>query len=81
MKHKENLILMERYHYFVSSYRQFGFNCKSLSELKSDESEADGALVTVLEVLKRIHSMFFNPVCHVSVFINFLLHSWPAHLY
>lgn len=61
VKHKENLILMERYHYFVSSYRQFGFNCKSLSELRSDESEPDGALVTVLEVLKRIHSMFFNP--------------------
>ncbi|XP_017225547.1 RNA polymerase II C-terminal domain phosphatase-like 4 [Daucus carota subsp. sativus] len=60
-KHKENLILMERYHYFVSSYRQFGFNCKSRSELKCDESEEDGALATVLEVLKRVHSIFFDP--------------------
>ncbi|KAK1365235.1 Protein-serine/threonine phosphatase [Heracleum sosnowskyi] len=59
-KHKENLILMERYHYFVSSYRQFGFNCKSRSELKCDESEDDGALATVLEVLKRVHSIFFD---------------------
>lgn len=60
-KHKDNLILMERYHFFSSSYHQHGFNCKSLSELKSDESEPDGALSTVLKVLKRIHSMFFDP--------------------
>lgn len=53
---------MERYHFFASSCRQFGFNCKSLSELKSDESEPDGALATVLKVLQRIHSMFFDPV-------------------
>ncbi|XP_021858055.2 RNA polymerase II C-terminal domain phosphatase-like 4 isoform X3 [Spinacia oleracea] len=60
-RHKDNLILMERYHYFSSSCRQFGFNCKSLSELKGDENEADGALATVLGVLKKIHSNFFNP--------------------
>ncbi|KAG7037160.1 RNA polymerase II C-terminal domain phosphatase-like 4 [Cucurbita argyrosperma subsp. argyrosperma] len=52
-KHKENLILMERYHFFASSCHQFGFNCKSLSELKSDESETDGALATILKVLKQ----------------------------
>lgn len=57
---------MERYHFFASSCRQFGFSCQSLSQLKSDESEADGALATVLEVLKRIHNMFFDPVCPVS---------------
>ncbi|XP_059635564.1 RNA polymerase II C-terminal domain phosphatase-like 4 isoform X2 [Cornus florida] len=61
VKHKDNLILMERYHFFASSCRQFGFNSKSLSELKSDENEADGALSTVLKVLKRVHSMFFDP--------------------
>ncbi|GAB4852999.1 RNA polymerase II C-terminal domain phosphatase-like 4 [Ancistrocladus abbreviatus] len=33
-KHKDNLILMERYHFFSSSCRQFEFSCKSLSELK-----------------------------------------------
>ncbi|XP_008242970.1 PREDICTED: RNA polymerase II C-terminal domain phosphatase-like 4 isoform X1 [Prunus mume] len=58
-KHKDNLILMERYHFFRSSCHQFGFHCKSLSELKSDESEPEGALATVLEVLKRTHNMFF----------------------
>ncbi|KAJ9563703.1 hypothetical protein OSB04_008863 [Centaurea solstitialis] len=61
VKHKGNLILMERYHFFASSCKQFGYRCKSLSELKNDESEEDGALVTVLQVLKRIHSMFFDP--------------------
>ncbi|WCJ29131.1 RNA polymerase II C-terminal domain phosphatase-like 4 [Euphorbia peplus] len=59
-KHKENLILMERYHFFHSSCRQFGFNCKSLSELKSDESDSDGALARVLQVLRKIHHMFFD---------------------
>ncbi|KAM7490376.1 hypothetical protein LguiA_033297 [Lonicera macranthoides] len=60
VKHKENLILMERYHFFASSCRQFGFSCQSLSQLKSDESEADGALATVLKVLKRVHNRFFD---------------------
>ncbi|KAJ7955625.1 RNA polymerase II C-terminal domain phosphatase-like 4 [Quillaja saponaria] len=58
--HTENLILMERYHFFSSSCHQFGFNCKSLAELKSDESELDGALATILKVLKRMHNMFFD---------------------
>ncbi|XP_065877752.1 RNA polymerase II C-terminal domain phosphatase-like 4 [Euphorbia lathyris] len=59
-KHKENLILMERYHFFASSCKQFGFSCKSLSELKSDESDSDGALASVLNVLRKIHHMFFD---------------------
>ncbi|KAL0345752.1 UNVERIFIED_CONTAM: RNA polymerase II C-terminal domain phosphatase-like 4 [Sesamum radiatum] len=52
---------MERYHFFASSCKHFGFNCKSLSELRSDESETDGALATVLKVLQRVHSLFFDP--------------------
>ncbi|CAI8611388.1 unnamed protein product [Vicia faba] len=60
MKHKSNVILMERYHFFASSCRQFGFNCKSLAETKSDENEIDGALAKILEVLKQIHSTFFD---------------------
>ncbi|XP_076938650.1 RNA polymerase II C-terminal domain phosphatase-like 4 isoform X1 [Bidens hawaiensis] len=60
-KHKDNLISMERYHFFASSCKQFGYKAKSLSELRSDESDTDGALATVLEVLKRVHSMFFDP--------------------
>ncbi|XP_015081180.1 RNA polymerase II C-terminal domain phosphatase-like 4 [Solanum pennellii] len=60
-KHRENLILMDRYHFFTSSCRQFGLKCKSLSEQKSDENEAEGALASVLEVLQRIHRLFFDP--------------------
>ncbi|XP_055960524.1 RNA polymerase II C-terminal domain phosphatase-like 4 isoform X3 [Mercurialis annua] len=59
-KHKENLILMERYHFFASSCRQFGFECKSLSQIKSDESVSDGALASILKVLRKIHQMFFD---------------------
>ncbi|KAK6944365.1 BRCT domain [Dillenia turbinata] len=59
-RHRENLILMERYHYFASSCQQYGFNCKSLSELKSDERELDGALATILHVLKQVYSMYFD---------------------
>jgi hypothetical protein len=62
-KHKENLILMERYHYFASSCRQFGFGVRSLSESMQDERESDGALATVLDVLKRIHTIFFDTLC------------------
>ncbi|GAB2219300.1 hypothetical protein Droror1_Dr00006935 [Drosera rotundifolia] len=57
---KDNLILMDRYHFFASSCRQFDLDFKSLSELKSDENESDGALATVLGVLRQIHSMFFD---------------------
>ncbi|KAK7388359.1 hypothetical protein VNO78_23175 [Psophocarpus tetragonolobus] len=60
MKHKDNLILMERYHFFASSCRQFGFSCKSLAELKSDEDETDGALAKILKVLKQVHYIFFD---------------------
>nr|CAD1840007.1 unnamed protein product [Ananas comosus var. bracteatus] len=66
-EHRENLILMERYHFFASSLRQSGINCKSLSETKKDERECDGALATVLNVLKRIHRMFFDPVLRTDI--------------
>ncbi|EYU37264.1 hypothetical protein ABFS82_02G094600 [Erythranthe guttata] len=59
-KHKDNLILMERYHFFASSCKQFGFNCKSLSELQSDESDTQGALASVLKRLQQIHTLFFD---------------------
>ncbi|MCL7026634.1 hypothetical protein MKW94_017191 [Papaver nudicaule] len=61
-QHKENLILMDRYHYFSSSGRSFNMNNRSLSELKMDESEPDGVLATILEVLKRVHQLFFDLV-------------------
>ncbi|RZC65995.1 hypothetical protein C5167_009690 [Papaver somniferum] len=59
-QHKENLILVDRYHYFASSGRSFNLNNRSISELKRDESEPDGALATILEVLKLIHHLFFD---------------------
>ncbi|KAK9051102.1 hypothetical protein SSX86_027728 [Deinandra increscens subsp. villosa] len=61
VKDKANLILMERYHFFASSCKQFRYKCKSPSELKCDESEVEGTLSTVLQVLKRIHNLFFDP--------------------
>ncbi|MED6200090.1 hypothetical protein PIB30_081914 [Stylosanthes scabra] len=60
MKHKDNLILMERYHFFGSSCLQFGFSCKSLAELKTDEDEVQGALSKILKVLKQVHYKFFD---------------------
>jgi hypothetical protein len=80
-KHKENLILMERYHYFASSCEQFGHSVRSLSELMLDERESDGALATILDVLKRIHTIFFDSVgflstwfYHVFSFLPLLVH-------
>ncbi|KAJ0030559.1 hypothetical protein Pint_14335 [Pistacia integerrima] len=59
-KHKDNLILMEGYHFFASSCHQFNNKFKSLSELRRDECELDGALGFILKVLKQIHHMFFE---------------------
>lgn len=59
-EHKDNLILMEKYHFFASSCENFGFN--SLSQLRTDESETEGALATVLKILQKIHSLFFDKV-------------------
>lgn len=53
---------MDRYHFFASSCRQFGFNCKSLSQERCDESESNGALANILRVLQQIHSIFFSQV-------------------
>uniref|UniRef100_A0A452Z142 RNA polymerase II C-terminal domain phosphatase-like n=1 Tax=Aegilops tauschii subsp. strangulata TaxID=200361 RepID=A0A452Z142_AEGTS len=64
-KHKENLILMERYHYFAASCRHSG---QSLSELMQDERESDGALATILDVLKRIHTIFFDLVGYLQFY-------------
>uniref|UniRef100_A0A0D9YZM6 RNA polymerase II C-terminal domain phosphatase-like n=1 Tax=Oryza glumipatula TaxID=40148 RepID=A0A0D9YZM6_9ORYZ len=58
----DNLIEMERYHYFASSCRDFGspWECThSLSERGVDESERDGALAAALRVLRRVHAGFF----------------------
>jgi hypothetical protein len=74
---------MERYHYFAASLRQFGFSDRSLSELMQDERESDGALATILDVLKRIHTIFFDSVgyllhCFVRVYHPVALYSLLA---
>ncbi|VVB16346.1 unnamed protein product [Arabis nemorensis] len=58
--HKDNLIVIERYHFFASSCKDFEHKYQSLSQLKSDESEPDGTLATVLRVLKQTHRLFFE---------------------
>ncbi|OEL33665.1 RNA polymerase II C-terminal domain phosphatase-like 4 [Dichanthelium oligosanthes] len=61
-QHEENLILIDRYHYFASSCRQYGYDVNSLAELRRDEREHDGSLAVMLGVLKRVHQGFFDSV-------------------
>ncbi|KAF6171291.1 hypothetical protein GIB67_036959 [Kingdonia uniflora] len=69
-KHKENLILMERYDFFASSGRQFGSNYKSLSELNRDEVESSGALSAILKVLKLVHQTFFDSETEANLMVR-----------
>ncbi|KAK9213622.1 hypothetical protein WN943_003010 [Citrus x changshan-huyou] len=55
---------MERYHFFASSCRQFGYHCQSLSQLRSVVCELEGALASILKDLKRIHNMFFKELAN-----------------
>ena len=60
-KHMGNVIEIDRYYYFDSSCRKFGFkNRKSLCHMKKDEDESDGSLACSLRVLKTVHSEFFG---------------------
>ncbi|KAL7109129.1 hypothetical protein ACP275_06G155700 [Erythranthe tilingii] len=59
-EHKENLIVIERYHFFANSCKQFGVDHKSHSQLKSDENESKGALANSLKILQQIHTLFFD---------------------
>ncbi|PRQ16964.1 putative protein-serine/threonine phosphatase [Rosa chinensis] len=63
-QNQDNVVLMRRYLFFRNSYDSFGFKyCMSHSELKTDESDeqTQGAyLAAILQLLKRIHSMFFD---------------------
>lgn len=49
-------IFMDRYHYFASTYRAFGYDIP-------DEREHDGSLAVVLSVLRCVHQRFFNHDC------------------
>jgi RNA polymerase II C-terminal domain phosphatase-like 3/4 len=59
-EHQDNLLLMDRYIYFASSCRNFGYTANSLAEMRRDEREYDGTLAVVLNVLKRVHQGFFD---------------------
>lgn len=59
-RHKANLILMERYHFFSSSCKQFHIPAASLLEAQKDECESDGTLSNTLEVLRSLHAAFFD---------------------
>lgn len=65
--HEGNLIGIERYHFFASSYKQIMQNSKSLSMLKSDESGSDRILCTDFNDLKRTHRVFFNNITSTYV--------------
>lgn len=54
--HLDNLITVQKYNYFVDRHQ----NCKSQAEMKTDEIESEGELRNVLEVLRRIHGLFFD---------------------
>ena len=53
-------MLMERYHFFGSSCKQFGIASASLLEAEKDESEHNGTLANTLDLLRRVHSAYFE---------------------
>ena len=67
-KHQANLINIQKYEYFASSYwRARDDRYKSLAEKKIDESETNGPLARILDVLRRIHELFFHPKLEVDL--------------
>jgi RNA polymerase II C-terminal domain phosphatase-like 3/4 len=66
--HQDNLITIQKYQYFASKFlRRHDDTYKSLAEKKIDESESDGVLKRILEVLQNIHRLFFHPEIGVEV--------------
>ncbi|KAL3700575.1 hypothetical protein R1sor_018597 [Riccia sorocarpa] len=59
-KHRPNLMLMERYHFFRSSCRQFGLKSLSLTEKRKDESREEGTLASSLNILRSLHHAVFS---------------------
>ena len=58
--YKENVLLVDRYHYFPSSIASFGLIGRdSLLEAGRDERAEDGMLARCLSALRRIHSEYF----------------------
>ncbi|KAH7286304.1 hypothetical protein KP509_32G000100 [Ceratopteris richardii] len=59
-RHRDNLILIERYHFFGSSCKHFGIVNASLLEAEKDESAEEGTLATTLKLLQQLHTAFFD---------------------
>lgn len=59
---------IEATEYFALNYHgRCDDTYKSLAEKKIDESETDGGLARILEVLQQIHTLFFHPKLEVDV--------------
>ncbi|KAF5178366.1 Rna polymerase ii c-terminal domain phosphatase-like [Thalictrum thalictroides] len=59
-RHKDNLIVMKKYQYFSTASHVVNI------ETMEDESETEGELARVLQKLKKVHHMFFNPEIEVD---------------
>jgi RNA polymerase II C-terminal domain phosphatase-like 3/4 len=59
-RHRSNLIVMERYHFFSSSCRQFNIQGQSLTQAMRDETEMEGTLASMLSALRSVHQIFFD---------------------
>ncbi|XP_078180935.1 RNA polymerase II C-terminal domain phosphatase-like 4 [Carex rostrata] len=66
-KHKENLILMKRYSYFADGAKLHKSAPQTLSVDLDDETEPDRTLASVLNVLKRAHAQFFDPMNTIAL--------------
>lgn len=64
---QQNLIEIERYHYFPFSSKRHGLDQKSFCEMRCDESERHGPLSSVLQILKEVHSLFFDEACELNL--------------
>ncbi|KAF5202374.1 Rna polymerase ii c-terminal domain phosphatase-like [Thalictrum thalictroides] len=58
-RHKDNLV-MKKYQYFSTASHVVNI------ETMEDESETEGELARVLQKLKKVHHMFFNPEIEVD---------------
>nr|GEX89950.1 probable transcriptional regulator SLK2 [Tanacetum cinerariifolium] len=63
---------------------QSGYKAKSMSQLRSDESNVSDALAIVLKLLKRVHNMFYDPVLNstgnVQQILDEVQRSWKCRV-
>jgi len=59
-RHRSNLMVMERYHFFSSSCRQYNIQGQSFTQAMRDETEMEGTLASMLRALRSVHQIFFD---------------------